>query len=319
MKAIRIHAFGEPGVMKLEDVPDPKPGAGQTLVKIHAIGVNPVDTYIRSGKYGPRDFPHTLGFDAAGVVEAVGEGVTRFKAGDRVYVSRPVSGSYAEKAIALDHQVFALPERITFQQGAALGVPYGTAHRSLFRRGQAQPGETVLIHGATGGVGIAAVQMARAFGCTVIGTGGSDRGRQLALREGAHHMLDHTKPNYLDELMSLTNGKGVELILEMLANVNLAKDLSVLAKYGRVVVVGNRGSIEINPRDTMARDADIRGMTLMNATPQELLSVHAAIVAGLENGTLRPIIDHELPLSEAARAHVEVLENGSHGKIVLIP
>jgi NADPH:quinone reductase len=319
MKAIRVHNFGEPDVLKPEDVDVPKPAAGQVLVDVKSIGVNPVDTYIRAGKYGPRDFPYTPGFDAAGMVESVGPGVTRFKPGDRVYTSRTVSGAYAQKTVADEATTFPLPDNIGFHEGAALGVPYGTAYRALHLRGQARPAETVLVHGATGGVGIAAVQMARAHGCTVIGTGGSARGRVLAEQQGAHYVLDHHDASYLAKLMDFTHGRGVDVILEMLANVNLAKDLTILAKYGRVVVVGNRGTIEINPRDTMSRDADIRGMTLMNATPDELRAIHAAIRAGLENGTLRPIIEQRLPLSDAAKAHAEVLEGNSHGKIVLVP
>jgi NADPH2:quinone reductase len=319
MKAIRVHAFGEPEVMKLEDVPAPQPAPGQVLVDVRSIGVNPVDTYIRAGKYGPRPFPFTPGFDASGVVESVGEGVTRLKPGDRVYVSRTASGAYAEKTVADQAHVYPLPDEIDFNGGAALGVPYGTAYRALHHRGRAQPAETVLVHGATGGVGIAAVQMARAHGCTVIGTGGSDAGRMLVLAQGAHHVLDHYDASYAQKLMDLTNGRGVDVVLEMLANVNLAKDLTMLAKSGRVVVVGSRGRIEIDPRDTMSRDADIRGMTLMNATPEELAQVHAAIRAGLENGTLRPIIEKQLPLADAAKAHVEVMEGNSHGKIVLVP
>jgi NADPH2:quinone reductase len=319
MKAIRIHAFGDPEVMKLEEISAPKPAAGQILIDARAIGVNPVDTYIRAGKYGPREFPFTPGSDVAGVVESIGAGVTRFNTGDRVYTARTLSGAYAQKTLADQGYVYPLPGHITFAQGAAIGVPYGTAYKGLHLRGRAQPGETVFIHGATGGVGIAAVQLARAIGCTVIGTGGSDKGRQLALREGAHHTLDHTKPDYLKELTGLTAGRGPDLILEMLANVNLANDLSVLARFGRIVVIGSRGKIEIDPRETMIRDADIRGMTMNLATAQDLVPIHAAIFAGLENQSLRPIIDHELPLADAVKAHHEVLEGGSHGKIVLIP
>jgi len=319
MKAIRVHNFGEPDVLKLEDVDLPAPAAGQVLVDIRSIGVNPVDTYIRAGKYGPRQFPFTPGQDGAGVVEAVGAGVTAFKSGDRVYVYRTITGTYAQKTLVEQANVYPLPEHIGFDEGAALGVPYSTAYRAFFQRGQARPGETVLVHGATGGVGIAAVQMARAHGCTVIGTGGSARGRMLVEQQGAHYAIDHHDASYLEKLMDFTKGRGVDLILEMLANVNLAKDLTVLAKHGRVVVVGSRGRIEIDPRDTMSRDADIRGMTMMNASNAELLAIHAALRAGLENGTLRPIIEQRLPLAEAAKAHVEVLEGNSHGKIVLVP
>jgi NADPH:quinone reductase len=319
MKAIRIHAFGDPDVMKLEDVPEPRAGPGQVLVANRAIGVNPVDTYIRAGKYGPREFPYTPGFDSAGVVEAVGEGVKKRKAGDRVYVSRSVTGTYAEKCVVDQAHAYPLPDNVTFEEGAAIGVPYGTAFRALHYRGQAQPGETVLIHGATGSVGTALVQMARELGCIVIGTGGTDRGRVLILEQGAHHALDHNDASSLQKLMEITEGRGVDVIIEMLANVNLGRDLTVLSKRGRVVVVGSRGRVEIDPRDTMSRDADIRGMTMMNTPPEQLDAIHSGIRAGLEIGTLRPIIDHSLPLSQAPAAHVEVLESGSHGKILLTP
>src|SRR5687768_10611924 len=219
MKAIRVHQFGEPEVMKLEDVPDPLAGSGQVVVKLNAVGVNPVDTYIRAGKYGAREFPFVPGQDGAGVVESVGGGVTKFKPGDRVYLFRPVGGTYAQKTLADQAAVFPLPDNVTFKQGAALGVPYGTACRALHHRGRAQPAETVLVHGATGGVGLAAVQMARAHGCTVLGTGGSDEGRQLVLKEGAHHVLDHHDPNYLKQVMDLTGGRGVDLVLEMAAHI----------------------------------------------------------------------------------------------------
>ena len=319
MKAIRVHAFGGPEVLKVEEVPDPKPGPGQVLIANRAIGVNPVDTYIRSGKYGAKEFPYTPGTDSAGVVEAIGAGVTKFKPGDRVYVYRAVTGTYAQKCVIDEENVHALPAKVTFQEGAALGVPYGTAFRALHLRGQALPGETILVHGATGAVGLAVVQMAREVGCIVIGTGGSDRGRALVLAQGAHHVLDHHDASAGQKVMDITGGRGVDVILEMLANVNLGNDLKMLAKKGRVVVIGSRGTNEIDPRDTMARDADIRGMSLSNASPEEFKVIHAAIGAGLEIGTLKPIIDSELPLADASKAHVEVLEGDSHGKIVLIP
>jgi NADPH2:quinone reductase len=212
-----------------------------------------------------------------------------------------------------------LPERVSFAQGAGVNVPYATAYRALYNRAHGQPGETVLVHGASGGVGIAAVQMARAGGLTVIGTAGTEKGRKLALEQGAHHVVDHRKEGYAEEIMELTKGRGVDVILEMLANVNLAKDLTLLALRGRVVVIGNRGSIEINPRATMQRDLSILGLTLMNATKEELVGIHAALVAGLESGTLNPVVGREMPLAEAALAHRAVMEPGAYGKIILIP
>ena len=320
MKAIRIHENGGPEVLKLEEGPDLEPGPGQVLVRVKAAGVNPVDTYIRSGNHAVKPpLPYTPGMDAAGDVEAIGEGVTRFAVGDRVYTAGTLTGAYAEQTLCNESQAHTLPPQVSYTQGAAINVPYATAYRALFHRAKAVAAESVLVHGASGGVGIASVQLARAAGMKVIGTGGTDEGRALAAKEGAHHVLDHRAPNYLEDLLAVTGGQGVDVILEMLANVNLGKDLKVLAKFGRVVVIGNRGSIEINPRDAMGRDASILGLTLMNASDRELASVHAALVAGLENGTLRPIVGREIPLADAPRAHEAVMEPGAYGKIVLIP
>jgi len=320
MKAIRVHEFGGPEVMRWEDVPDLKPGAGQVVVGVKAAGVNPYDTYMRQGTYAIKPpLPYTPGSDAAGVVESVGEGVSGIALGDRVYVGGTLSGAYAEQTLAEAWQVHPLPANISFAQGAGVNVPYATAFRALWFIARAQAGETVLIHGASGGVGVAAVQLARAGGLTVIGTGGTDRGRELVAVQGAHHVLDHHSPSYLEEIMKLTGGRGTDVVLEMLANVNLAKDLSVLALKGRVVVIGNRGNIEINPREIMRRDAAVLGMVLWNTSRPDLASIHAGIRAGLENGTLRPVVGKELPLAESARAHRAVLEPGSYGKIVLVP
>ena len=320
MKAIRVDEFGGPENLRLQEVPDLKAGPGQVVVRIRAAGVNPVDAYMRAGTY-PRKpvLPYTPGTDGAGTVEAVGEGVKRVAVGQRVYTAGSLTGTYAEQALCDDQGVFPLPANASFPQGAAIHVPYATAYRGLFHRAQARPGETVLVHGATGGAGIAAVQLARAAGLRVIGTAGSDRGKKLALTEGAHEVLDHKSPNHFEQALTLTGGRGFNVIVELLANVNLAKDLTILAPKGRVVVIGNRGTIEINPRDAMMRDGSILGMSLWNASPEDLFSIHSALVAGLENGTLRPVIGQEIPLADAARAHVAVMEPGAYGKIVLIP
>lgn len=320
MRAIRVGEFGAPEVMRLEEVDDPRAGRGEVLVRVKAAGVNPVDTYIRAGAYARQPaLPYTPGSDAAGIVEAVGEGVEAVAVGARVYVAGSVSGTYAEVAVCQESQVHPLPEHVSFAQGAGVFVPYATAYRALFQRARASAGETVLVHGASGGVGVASVQLARAAGLKVIGTGGTEEGRCLVSDEGAHEVLDHHAPDYLARLMELTGGRGVDVILEMLANVNLDKDLDVLARGGRVVVVGNRGRVEINPRAIMSRDASIHGMSLLNAPPEELTGVHAALVAGLENGTLRPVVARQMPLDDAPRAHQIVLAPGAYGKIVLIP
>src|ERR1017187_2241498 len=324
MNAIRVHQFGGPEVMKWEDVPDTKPAAGQVLVRLHAIGVNPVDTYIRAGSYTAlATLPYIPGSDGAGVVESVGVGVQDFQRGDRVYIFATTSGNragaYAELAVCTPSQIRPLPETVSFAQGAAVGVPYGTAYRALFQKAHAVAGETVFIHGAIGGVGIAAVQLAVAHGLCVIGTASTERGRALVTEQGAHYVLDHRAPDYLEKVTTLTDGRGPDVILEMLANVNLAKDLTVLAHHGRIVIIGNRGSIEINPRAAMQRDATILSMMLPNASEIDLASIHAALVAGLANGSLKPVINQELPLKDAPRAHELLMQPGAYGKIVLIP
>jgi NADPH2:quinone reductase len=322
MKAIRVHTFGGPDVMRLEECPDPKPGPNQVVVRLKATGVNPVETYIRSGLYARKPpLPYTPGSDGAGTVEAIGHDVHGLAPGDRAYVASLGSGSgtYAELALCERAHVHPLPAGISFGQGAALGVPCATAYRALFDRGQAQPGETVLVHGGSGGVGIAAIQLAQARGLTVFATAGTKDGLELVEREGARHALRHNEDGYLNRLMNLTNGRGVDLIIEMAAHLNLGRDLTVLAPRGRVVVVGNRGTIEIDPRQTMSRDAAVLGMTLFNATEADLVRIHAALGASLANGTLRPVVSRELPLAEAARSHELVLQTGARGKIVLIP
>jgi NADPH:quinone reductase len=319
MKAIVIHEFGGPEVMKLEDVPAPVAGPGQVLIRVAAVGVNPVDTYIRSGMYARKpSLPYTPGTDIGGTVVAIGSGVTRVRDGDRVY-AHAVNGGCAELALCDEWQVRPLPANATMQQGAAIGVPYATAWRALFIRAHARAGETVLVHGASGGVGIAAIQIARAHGLRVIGTAGTPDGVKLVGEQGAHVVLNHRDPSYMEQILPLTGGRGVDVVLEMLANVNLDRDLDVIAFQGRVVVIGNRGRVEIDPRKTMAKDGAILGLTLFNATREEFDEIHPGIVAGLENGSLKPVIGREFPLAQVARSHEAVMEAGAAGKIVLIP
>ncbi|MBI3507698.1 MAG: NADPH:quinone reductase [Proteobacteria bacterium] len=319
MKGILVRQTGGPEVMRLETLPDPSPGPGQVVVRVRAAGVNPVDTYIRSGAYGRKpDLPYTPGRDGAGEVEAVGAGVTRHKPGDRVYVAT-LSGTYAEKVACPAEAAHPLPDQVTYEQGAAIGVPYGTAYRAIVQRAKAQARDTLLVHGASGGVGTAAVQIASALGMTVFGTAGTKEGRERALKDGCAHALDHKAPDYLETFMELTGGRGADVILEMLANVNLGKDLGVLAPGGRVVVIGSRGPVEIDPRAAMGKDASILGMSLHNITPADYARVHAALSAGLKSGTLKPVVGRELPLAEAPRSHAAVLEPGALGKIVLLP
>jgi NADPH:quinone reductase len=197
MKAIRVHEFGGPEVLKLEEVGTPKPSAGEVLVRIHAAGINPYDTYMRAGTYALKPpLPYTPGSDAAGVVEAVGDGVKNVKRGDRVYTAKTLTGAYAEYALALEEQVHQLPAKIDFEQGAGIWVPCGTAYHALYHSAKAHASETALVHGASGGVGIAALQIARAMGLVVLGTAGTPKGLEVAKREGAHQGFDHRKAGY---------------------------------------------------------------------------------------------------------------------------
>ncbi len=305
--------------MALEEAESPRPGWAQALVRLKAAGVNPVDTYVRAGIYGyAPELPYTPGADGAGLVEAVGPGVTKVRPGDRVYGGRCITGSYAERGLFDEAQLFPLPEKLSFAQGACIAIPYGTAYRALFQKARARAGETVLVHGASGGVGLAAVQLARAAGLAVIGTAGSPEGRKLVLEQGARHALDHKDPGHFEEARRLTGGKGPDVILEFLANENLGRDLKVAARFGRVVVVGSRGTVEIDPRDTMQNDLAVLGMSLKNTPPEEFLEIHEKLGAGLKEGKLRPVVGRELPLAQAPEAHRAVMRPPALGKIVLV-
>ena len=306
--------------MKLEDLPTPEPAGSQVLVRIAAAGVNPVDTYMRSGNHAhaPR-LPYTPGKDGAGVVEKVGPEAGRFSIGGRVYTAGSITGTYAEFALCEETELGILPENVTFEQGAGIWTPYATSYRALFQKARLTQGEIVLVHGASGAVGLAAVQWAKHLGAIVIGTASSADGRQLVKNNRADAVFDHTDPGHFEEIREFTNGKGVDVIVEMLANANLERDFECLAMFGRIVVVGNRGSIQFTPRLAMTKDATIFGMSLFNSTRPDVDDIHAAIFDGLSNGFLSPIVRESIPLSDAARSHREVIDTKAFGKIVLVP
>lgn len=324
MKAILAREFGGPEVLKLEEVPDPSAGPGQVRVRVHAAGVNPYDTYMRSGGYAINPpLPFTPGADAAGVVDQVGDDVSGVAVGDRVYVGGTAQarayGAYAGMVVCHPGQVHPLPARVSFAQGAGVNVPYVTAWAALFVCAQARPGDTLFIHGASGGVGVAATQLARAAGLTVIGSAGSNEGLALVTAQGAHHAVNHRGDGYLDQVKAITGGTGPVVIVEMLANVNLDRDLDLAAPGATIVVVGNRGRVEIDPRLVMGKGLTVTGMAFWNLPDEEVRRGHAAVGAGLESGALTPVVGAELPLADAARAHALVMEPGAKGKIVLVP
>ena len=318
MKAIVVREYGAPEVMQLEDVATPEPSGTQVLVRIHAAGVNPVDTYLRTGihAHAPK-LPYTPGKDGAGVVEAVGETVHDLKPGDRVYTSGSISGTYAEYSLCDRSHLGRLPENVSFEQGAGIWTPYATSYRALFQKADAREGETVLIHGASGGVGIAAVQWAKHAGLTVIGTASSGDGKRLVEDSGADAVFDHSQDDHLSDIHEHTDGRGVDVIIEMLANENLERDFEALGMFGRIVIVGSRGSIEFTPRLAMTKDATVYGMSLFNAPQAKLDEIHNAIHDGLSTGYLRPPVSRTFRLEEAAAAHHAVIEQKAAGKIIL--
>jgi NADPH:quinone reductase len=339
MRAIRVQQFGAPEVMRVEDVESVPLGPGQVRVLVRAAGVNPVDTYIRGGQYGALpELPYTPGFDAAGEVvevsplDAKGMGWPRL--GQRVWVGkRGREGTYASEVVCQPEQLHPLPDRLSFEEGAGVYVACCTAWRAIFGKAMAKPGETILIHGASGGVGLAAVQLARAAGLGVIGTAGTKEGLDAVMAAGAHAAVNHRVSGYEAEIReTLTRAwfgharprgeigsAGIDIVLENLANVNLQRDLDLIAPRGRVVVVGNRGALEFNPRAAMGKEATIMGMSLMNMTAAEEATTYAGVQAALDAGALKPVVGAVLPLAEASEAHRRVMAGGHVGKIVLTP
>jgi len=319
MRALMLHNFGGPEVMKIEEIPIPEPGKNEVLIRIHAAGVNPVDTYIRAGHFAPESYklPLILGSDGAGVVEAVGAGVTRFKKGERVFCY--TSKCYAQYCVVPDHLCWTLPGKCSFAQGASIGVPYFTAYNALFQTGWSKKSKSVLIHGASGGVGLAACQLARHAGMTVYGTAGTEEGLKLIQEAGAHHVFNHRDSDYVKKLMEATKGEGVDLILEMAAHANLGNDLDIIKPKGIVAVIGSHGPTSVDPGKLMGKQSAVFGILLFTVPKEEVAEAGSAIAKGLEDGSLNPIIDKEYPLERAGDAHKDIMGSaGAKGKLILI-
>lgn len=325
MHAIVVEEFGGQENFQYKEIPEPVAAADQVLVKLEAIGVNPNESYVLSGNYNLYipELPFIPGFDGAGIVEAVGTEVTDFKPGDRVYLGtfrKPEqSGTYAEKIAVDTDLVYHLPEAASFETGAALGIPAYTAYYALFLRANLRAGETVLVHGATGGVGSLVVQMAKAIGATVIGTSSNEAGRQSILDMGADHAMAHLQADNLDELADLTAGKGPDVIIEFLANENLETDLNAVAKGGRITIIGARDSAEISPRLIFSKDLTINGVAGPNMTLADYHEVTAGIEALLRTGAVKAVIGDRVPLKEAKSVHDTLLTKSGNGKSILIP
>ena len=266
------------------------------------------------------ELPYTPGADAAGYVESVGIGVSsgRLKIGQRVFVTGRNSGSYAEYIVSDETYVFPLHPRLSFAQGAALGTPYFTAYKALVMNGLTRPGETVLVHGASGAVGTAAVQIARALGAVVVGTAGTAAGMDVVAECGAHHVFNHNHKNYEKKMVEHIGGDGFDVIVEHLANINLGHDVQMLKENARILVVGCRGTVTINPRFLMLPEANIRGVSLGISSTAQWREMGAAIVAGIEAGWVNPVINKEYLMEEVEQVHHDLINSkGAKGKLVL--
>ena len=329
MKGVQVENFGDEKELKIKDninllvknVEELKPK--QVLIKVISAGINPVDTYIRSGSYARLpDLPYIPGSDAAGFIEAVGSEVcsNKFHVGSRVFVTGPGknSGSYADYVISDQCYVFPLDERLSFSQGACLGVPYFTAYKALILGGEAKKDETVLVHGASGAVGSAAVQIAKSVGAKVFGTAGTEEGMEVVTKSGAHHTFNHREDGYETKMKEQTNGEGFDVIIENLANVNLEKDLQMMKKNARIMIVGSRGPITINPRHLMAPEASIKGVALGSTTDEQYEQIGTAISNGIISGWVNPVIDKEYSMDETPTAHYDIINSkGAKGNLVL--
>ncbi|WP_392385705.1 NADPH:quinone reductase [Marinomonas primoryensis] len=316
MKAMQMKDYGPASDLTLTDASKPSINEDQMLVQVGAAGVNPVDTYIRSGTNNYKTtFPHTPGSDGAGTIVELGKNVTEFEVGQRVYFSRNLGGSSAEFTVCAATHTYPLADALSFEEGACLGVPYTTAHRALFGRANAKAGDKVLVHGATGAVGIATVQLALAAGMDVVASAGTAAGADLLRQQGVTTVIMHNEADHLAPFQTLAS--GFDIVIEMLANHNLDQDLKALAFGGCVAVIGNRGTVEINPRDLMARDASVVGVALANVQPKELALIAKSLRPLFEKGVLKPVVRHSYALTELAQAHEDVLKSGALGNLVI--
>jgi NADPH:quinone reductase-like Zn-dependent oxidoreductase len=324
VKAVRIHEYGGPEVLVYEDAPKPEAGEGRVLVRVEAASVNPVDVAVREDRFPtPKQPPKILGSDGAGVVEAVGPGVDDIVPGEEVFFSGlgiGSEGSYAEYAVITEAQAVTKPPELSFAEAAAIGMTFPAAYYGLVTRGEVHEGETVLIQGGAGGVGTAAIQLAKARGARVLTTVTGERARQVVRELGADAVVDFMEQDVEAEIERLTDGRGPDLIHEMVISENLPADVRMVAKGGRIVCTGQGprpdGSVPISP--AIAKDVTLLFMNLANAGRAGIAAIAGELAALAAEGALRPVIGETLPLSEARRAH-ELLEGEHVGKIVLLP
>ena len=330
MKAAFIEQTGPPANIRYGELPTPQPTGSQVLVRVGAVAVNPVDTYIRSGMYAmDLPMPFVVGCDLAGTVEAVGPEVTRYQPGDRVWGSNQGllgrQGTFAEFAAVDECWLYSTPEEVTDQQAAAVALVGITAHLGTFHRADLKTGEVVFVNGGTGGVGSCVVQMAHAVGAKVITTAGSEEKVQACKQLGANVAMNYKTDN-VDEAIRKAAPNGVDVWWETLREHDLERTVGHLAQGGRIIVMAGRDSMPRLPIGPFyVKDAALHGFAMFNASPEQQRKCAAEINRWMARGKLQPRIDRVMPLEEAAAAHQLQEDNTLHGagtlsgKIVLEP
>jgi NADPH2:quinone reductase len=323
MHAIRYHEHGDEDVLTLDEVPRPTAGTGEVTVRVHAASVNPIDTYVREGNVSPSGgLPHIGGSDVAGTVESVGDGVERFEPGDRVFATglglfQP--GSYAEYVAVPAAKLAPLPDSVSFTEGAAAAMAFATAWRGLVTRGDLSVGDVCLVHGGSGGVGHAGVQIARHAGATVVATAREGEPAAMARELGADAVVDYRAEDLPAEIRAATGGEPVDVVLEPHAASNIVADLDVLVRGGRITVIGEDRAIQIPPGASMdgkIADADLRFMSIVASTDDQG-PILRSVAPLLGDGTFEARVAKTYPLSAVADAQADVMAGGTLGKVVI--
>ncbi len=342
MKAIAMRAHGGLDVLRLEDLPDPEAGPGGVVVRVKAVALNHLDVWVREGWAGLKlTFPHVFGADVAGVVESVGPGVRGVAVGDEVVVNPGLScgrceaclsgddtmcrdysilgehrsGGYAERVAVPAQNVVPKPKNLSFDEAACVPLTFLTAWHALVARAQVRAGETVLVHAAGSGVGVAGIQIAKLLGATVITTAGSDEKCERGLALGADHAINYSSKDFQAEVRRITAKRGVDVVFEHVGKATWEKSLLSLARGGRVVTVGATTGYDppTDLRHVFYRSLSILGSTM--GSKGELFQVLALV----EAGKLRPVLDRIMPLAEAAAAQKLLEDRAQFGKVVLNP
>jgi NADPH2:quinone reductase len=323
MKAMCAQQFGGPEQLRLEDAPDPQLKDGHVLIQVKATGINPADLVRLSGRYPQSlSLPYIPGTDVSGIVEAVGAGVTHVKVGDRVFGRSLNGGGYAEKASLPANETVLLPANLSFAEGAAIPVPFYTAYIALQHKARLKAGETVLVSGGGGGVGVAAIQLAKVAGAHVITTVGSQEKVERTRQLGADVALNYKTQDFVTEVQKLTDGQGVNVIIENVATDNLAKDFAAIARHGRIVLIGTgtgkASEATFAVTTALMKDATIYAMVLGNSA--DLIPEMAKTLSALfAEGKIRALISRTYPLPEARQALSDLLAAKVIGKLVLTP